>query len=496
MTISQLLIVSKDPSANFFAESGPHSAAVLEGTVLMKLSSKLKNPRISLEFRGVSESRWEFGGRLAQKPESPSYKVTRNMKVFHKSSDLLHDSKELTPNPMGDAITFPFRLSLPHNRALPSSYESNSGSVFYSLKCTVLYQDGLLSKSTKEVDVPVIMQMAEPVKEMLLSTQSDYASEVHATADTAAYTVHLQSATVLVGASVEVDLGIFQTPGHTKLRMFRASLRLAGTFTNDQENTTGNAKYPRPLSEVSQAFPLVKIGGIGGSEPVRRQFQLYVDPELATPTFEAPLISIKTVLRLEIILDNSESANVTVEVPILVVPPLKNRRNFDGGDRLRRVDSIPDSIYSMASMATTSTKRSNSIGAPLSPPVNWSEHAMLHELPLLSLEKLERAKSARRKMSVLQSEMEQMELHSSSQYRASQRYSVSGEAGPVNWSPEMVLQWIQQFDPSADVVQAFHEHQIDGGILVNMTDDDLKNALGITSLGFRRKVLLAIGKLM
>ncbi|KAJ3281362.1 hypothetical protein HDU76_008943 [Blyttiomyces sp. JEL0837] len=53
----------------------------------------------------------------------------------------------------------------------------------------------------------------------------------------------------------------------------------------------------------------MSINGLTG--PWSRKFTLVVDPAIAKPSLESPLISIKTVVRLEIILDTSFHGNIT-----------------------------------------------------------------------------------------------------------------------------------------------------------------------------------------
>ncbi|KAI8617898.1 hypothetical protein BC830DRAFT_54473 [Chytriomyces sp. MP71] len=487
--VHQLQILTKESSTAFFVEAGSNSDGACEGFVTFKLASKLKSPKILLEFRGHIESRWEYGGRLAQKLETPTYKVNRVSKTFQRIGQVLHESKDtMLPSPMGDALTFPFHIALP-KKNMPPTYESNSGCIHYSLKCSILYADGLMSKGTKEVEVPIFMQMPEMAKISLLTAPNEVMHQADPSADKCAFNIQLPTRCAVIGDALEVNLGILQTPGNTKLRLFRASLRLNATYTDDQENKTGQAKFPRPLSELSQSFPLVKVGGMGGVDPIYNKFHLAVDPEMAQASFESVLISVKTILRVDIVLDNSEAPNILLEIPIIILPQLKARRGSDQ-DRVfsmvSRVDSVPDSLHSMQSLTTDLSKRSNSMGllspiSPASPP--WPTENSY----------------ARQKMNMLMSEIEALELASRDPYpqRRTSRSARSSEDlnNPRQWSPELVQHWIRQFDPTPEALQAFAENQINGAVLLSMNDDDLKNVLHIQQLGFRRKLLLAVAKL-
>ena len=57
-----------------------------------------------------------------------------------------------------------------------------------------------------------------------------------------------------------------------------------------------------------------------------------------------------------------------------------------------------------------------------------------------------------------------------------------------------VRQWLASLGLS-EYADRFAEHRIDFSILKDLTDKDLKEELGITPLGDRRRLLRAIGKL-
>ncbi|KAJ3010064.1 UNVERIFIED_CONTAM: hypothetical protein HDU68_002356, partial [Siphonaria sp. JEL0065] len=108
------------------------------------------------------------------------------------------------------------------------------------------------------------------------------------------------------------------TPGDCKLRSMTASLRNQIAYTN-QEQFAVQAKMPRPLSEMSQTFPMISVKP-GITDPIVRRLYLAVDQDLARASLESALISIKTILRLQIVLDNSETPNINLEIPIVIIP--------------------------------------------------------------------------------------------------------------------------------------------------------------------------------
>ncbi|KAI8617897.1 hypothetical protein BC830DRAFT_54541 [Chytriomyces sp. MP71] len=75
----------------------------------------------------------------------------------------------------------------------------------------------------------------------------------------------------------------------------------------------------RDRSEISIPFPNIRIGK-GGSSPIKRRLYLAVDPELAQASMESPFISIKSLFNLKLMLDDSETPNISYDVPIVVVP--------------------------------------------------------------------------------------------------------------------------------------------------------------------------------
>ncbi|KAJ3021013.1 UNVERIFIED_CONTAM: hypothetical protein HDU68_009861 [Siphonaria sp. JEL0065] len=63
-----------------------------------------------------------------------------------------------------------------------------------------------------------------------------------------------------------------------------------------------------------------------------------------------------------------------------------------------------------------------------------------------------------------------------------------------SWSVIMVAEWVKQKGATDDIVRAFVDQDIDGGVLMSLSGEDLKNELGVLSFGLRRKILLAIEK--
>ncbi|KAJ3097242.1 hypothetical protein HK100_005401 [Physocladia obscura] len=215
---------------------------------------------------------------------------------------------------------------------MPPSFESLQGIVQYYIKCSLFVTEGLkLLKTNQEIEVPVHVIMPEAAKLKLLKSPSDYSHKALGTSAKVGLTITLRRRIVAIGDNLEVGLSIFDTPGTTRLRSFSASLRSVMLFLND-DNRGAQAPVTRPLSEVTQTFPLIRVGrhhgavagaGDGFVDQISQRLFLLIDPEVAKASMESPLISIRTLLRLQITLDDSETPNVSFEVPIVVVPEVK-----------------------------------------------------------------------------------------------------------------------------------------------------------------------------
>ncbi|KAI8617895.1 hypothetical protein BC830DRAFT_1111403 [Chytriomyces sp. MP71] len=311
------------PDGSIVVEAGWDVETVLEAAVVLKLSNKLKNVRIQAEFRGYMETRWETMTKEASKPEADDYSVTRNGRVFQQLVDVVYDLKDpIMPNLVGGSNVFPFKFTLPKS-FMPPSFETVAGTIQYYIKCSMLYQEGMnLLKSSSDVEVPVKIIMPDSAAMKMLAAPSHMQHKGLGTNEKVDFTVEIQKRILSIGDTLEVDVFINATPGDTRIRSINASLRSVVSYVNVGKNIGAQSKVPRPLSEMSQSFPLIKVGGIGGAEPIARRVFLLVDPELAVQSFESPFISSKTFFRLEITIDDSETPNISYEVPVIVVPPI------------------------------------------------------------------------------------------------------------------------------------------------------------------------------
>ncbi|KAJ3106580.1 hypothetical protein HK100_003710 [Physocladia obscura] len=383
-------------NSQFVIEAGFDTEAFAVGTVLVRLVRPIKTARLVVEFVGTTTTRWETGVRLASGNSSTSGKkpteVTRAVAGLSAGTasspgglgEVLLETEageSLAPNPTGGSLAYDFRLRLPRTN-LPPTLTTREGHVAYAVRATLTYADasgsglfgGKRGASQADAEVPAVVRMPTRVVQKLLADAADAGVDraVAPSADRAAFRVALARTTLQIGDLVDATIEVRATPASARLRLLSASLRLLASYRNAHGDLV-LAKAPRPLSEVAQNFQMLRIDSTAASEAVVRRVQLAVDPELALPTLESPLISIQTVFRLEIILDNSEAPNVSFDVPITIVPSIANSPNMEkiamqqGIAPLQRLPTATPS-YQSASSSTSAIVNKTLPPSPRSPP--------------------------------------------------------------------------------------------------------------------------------
>ncbi|KAI8617899.1 hypothetical protein BC830DRAFT_1166617 [Chytriomyces sp. MP71] len=536
------------------ADAGWNTEAHLDAAVLLRLSSRLRHVRIHVSFRGYCETRWEAGsggGRLAaQRDAGAEERLVRNGRVFQQVDHAVFEARDLAPNPV--SFVNLALIKLPSNQ-LPPSFESVSGSIHYYIKCSILHHEGLkLLKFNKEIEVPVLVSMPESAKLRLLESSSQLTHQINESADRIGYSLQIPRRIVVLGDSLEVNLAITSTPGTARLRHMSASLRPVITYVN-QDSIGAQARIPRSLSEMSQQFPLVKVGGEGGVDTIYRRLLFLVDPELAQPSLEAPLISVKTIFRLEITIDNSETPNVYYEVPIIVVPPVRERpaeqrqeqQRLQAARPISALDSYRISVDSRRQLGYSGTPRSASIMTPMllsantslassgrrtllstvsiasAPPAMQAQAMVLKggpsvitvreagDMDAMESEDVDGMRVEEAQEDDLEEEGSEMAFGSAAEYASQRRDSVHSHAGSAAssatrmydeykpseaWSIMVVAEWVRALGATPDVVQTFIDQAIDGSVLMTLTDEDLRNELRVRVFGVRRKILMLINK--
>ncbi|KAJ3353950.1 hypothetical protein HDU83_006155 [Entophlyctis luteolus] len=344
--------------------------------------------------------------------------------------------------------------------------------------------------------------MPDSAKVRLLHSSSFEHVEAPVTSEKVGYSIDIPQSTVAAGDTIEVIVALTGTPANTRLRMLNASLRTLVSYIN-ADKVASYAKFPRPLSETTQSFPLIKIGGLDSFEPLVRKFFLLVDPDLAKISEESPLISVKTVFRLAVTIDNSESANVVVDVPITVVPPFKDPQfmatrsprdpailSANGLIHQFRSNSISSQLSSPTLMPQVSLPNSRQVSVHSSVEQRYSAHRN-HSLPMAkefylpaSMQELDAAAFAANQRMVRKSS-----LQSPSIAQFAEADAAVPEIPGEHWSVEMVADWVRQLGASEEDAQAFLDSGVDGCVLLGLTAGDLKDELRIQSFGLRRRIL-------
>ncbi|KAJ3020355.1 UNVERIFIED_CONTAM: hypothetical protein HDU68_010227 [Siphonaria sp. JEL0065] len=488
-------------------DAGWDTEAVLEGNVLLKVGVSVKDVRI----QWFTETRWDSTGKLAKRPESAEYVVTRNSRVFQQLVQVVYDSPEnIVPSPMGGSLTFPFKFNLPKNN-MPPSFRTASGKIEYWVKCSILFQErGKLLRSTKEIEVPVIVRVPESAKAKLLQSPSHMTHHSPSAAEKIGFALQLPKRVLAMGDSVEVNLSIFSVPNKADIRSMNVTLLSIAHYVN-ADNRGANARSPRPLAEIHHSsFP----SNINESNPFVQRMHLLVDPSLALASFESALISVKTFLRIQIILDKSDVPNVQHEIPIVVVSPSKHHQNV-----LLNTPTRPSPWPGYVPEATLlSTPRSGNlaesplIGTPRSSASTGhdstdheKEFSILPEpgipIPPIVLPKRNHSlktnplesspKSQQQEFSYLLSQLDAMDISHGAEEHSSM---IAADSAPSSkWSIDMVGEWLSLQGVPPTIVETFAEQQIDGTILVELSESDLRDELGVET-SMRQRILQALDR--
>ncbi|KAI9327935.1 hypothetical protein DFJ73DRAFT_904583 [Zopfochytrium polystomum] len=363
---------------------GINPPAVLHAAVRLKSTRVLKDAKITVEFRGLTETRWLHGKpavgsgrRESMSTTSSGGKVTtkglssdppvRNAKRFLQLVKVVRERKEpLEPNEFG-IITLPFQIPLPAS-GLPPSFSDSVGDIMYHLKTTLSFQDSMhFLKTHKEILTPVTIAMPRQARERLVKENDNPLSHtVDATLEKCGYSIRMPKRVVAIGDYIVADVILHSTPGESSVRWISASLRTSKIYQSP-ESRAAQVKLPRPLSEameqVGRPIP-------GPSRPLARRFSMHVDPKIAVASLESILISVKTVFRVEVVLDTSEVPNIAVEVPVVIVPA-----DSDEMQTTRLASPLPSSIPSSLPSSTTTASSVVSDGASRSPNLNQDSSA-------------------------------------------------------------------------------------------------------------------------
>ncbi|KAJ3026148.1 UNVERIFIED_CONTAM: hypothetical protein HDU68_006137 [Siphonaria sp. JEL0065] len=304
-----------DGSIIAFAGWGISSS--LEAEVQLKLIKPIKAVKITAELSGITATKWTYGGKLVTETKLKE-KPTKHAMPFLLIKDDVKDVKDLLSPDNSKVMKFPFELKLPANGVFPS-LETTSGYIRYFLKVTLSWVESMnLMRSTQEVEVPVLFYIPNHGASKLLKSPTVFKHEVPPSQEKCGCAINVPQRAFRAGDTVTADLTIYSTPPNVKLRLLLVSIKSEATYIGDKREST--IKFPRPLAEFNETFAKVQL--VHGQEPLVRRLSLLIDASLAQATMDTPLVSIKTRLQIQIVCDNSELPNITLQVPLIIVPPI------------------------------------------------------------------------------------------------------------------------------------------------------------------------------
>ncbi|KAI8615993.1 hypothetical protein BC830DRAFT_1080898 [Chytriomyces sp. MP71] len=279
------------------ASAGWGTESALDVALIVRSNVRtLRNTRIVARLKGVCRTRWDATGRrlLADAVSVSELNGTLPRPVHSVATDALFLDVARTVYDSREAVDLD---------PMPPSFHSVGGSIFYSLQCTLIFQEGMnLLKSGLEVEAPVHVFIPTAPQLKLLREPGNLTHHTDPAQNESRiiYSISMQR---------------------------RVLLTLTYLCLSNGSNTSGKgvqAKLHRSISATSESFkPPVAVTRRAGNpiESIFRRFYLYVDPQHADGCFESPLISVKTAFRLDIVPTGlSNSANVSIDIPVIIVP--------------------------------------------------------------------------------------------------------------------------------------------------------------------------------
>ncbi|KAI8851015.1 hypothetical protein BC829DRAFT_132664 [Chytridium lagenaria] len=296
----------------------------LEGSVRVHLSKHLKDPKINVEFFGESETLWS-GERIRdpsdKKPSSFGPRRLIKRTIYVSPSPLM------MPSNVNRFLLLPFSISLPEV-GLPPTFSDFRGSITYGIRATISYVEGMrIIRTNKTVEVPVIVAMPIVVRKSLVVNQNHLLYQEPYNPEKVMYTLSVPRRAVCIGESVDLQIQVLNMPPGRSVSSVMVALNTMFEFR-------GKASVPVSLPPLSKVFD--DSWELDHREMMtsnklpnwKRSYSLLANIEKAKPTLDSPLISVKHFLRLEIRLVGQMYPNVSVEIPIVLVPPWEEPRKL------------------------------------------------------------------------------------------------------------------------------------------------------------------------
>ncbi|KAJ3214486.1 E3 ubiquitin-protein ligase sh3rf1 [Dinochytrium kinnereticum] len=295
-----------------YVEAGWGVRSSIEAAAQLRSTRPLKDLKITVELRGMIETRWSGEKPMIAGESLP----TRFSKRFLHLTEVVRDKKEvLQPNEFG-MITLPFKMDLPAN-GLPPTYNDRASSINYYFKAVLIYQESMkLMKTHKEMEIPIVFRMPETTRIHLLTIPSPIDHSPPPSPDKCGYSIYIPHRALQPGDTLEADVSVFSAPQNGIVRSVSVSVKTSIEYIGQVCNAT--VSLAKPLAEAAEV-----VGGSVMNSPWVNRFSLKLDPAICRASFESSLITIRSYFYLEIFLKGSEVANVAVEIPIVIVPLAK-----------------------------------------------------------------------------------------------------------------------------------------------------------------------------
>ncbi|KAJ3202090.1 hypothetical protein HK099_001996, partial [Clydaea vesicula] len=336
--ITNIQLIQTGPNAvfnDFIIEAGWGKAVSLTGKILLTIRKPLKDAKITAIFIGTSSTKW-IGNRP---PESEDKKIPLTYsKNFFESFTSIRDPRILKKNKFSTELSplkniedsslipldIPFSIDLPASTDFPQSTKDSRASVLYNLKVVVNWQNNAFKKNFLETSCEVIMLLPDWARKKLISQDLPLSHHLPFTMGKCDVILDIPKRILSPKEYLSADVLIRSIPAGKSLRYVDVSLR--STLELKGPHGIGSiVNFTRPLSEerdIPYSQPDGKRLSITGEW--KKNFKLMVDETLAKPTINSLLFSVKTVFRVEIVLDDNPIPNVVFEIPVTILSLQEN----------------------------------------------------------------------------------------------------------------------------------------------------------------------------
>ncbi|KAJ3218929.1 hypothetical protein HDU67_003568 [Dinochytrium kinnereticum] len=307
MTISSLELVSED-GGPFSIEAGWGQVTNLSGAVRVLMSKHLKDPKVMVEFFGESETLWT--GEKIRDPQDKKPTVVGPRRLIKRTIHV-SPAQLMMPTHINRFLILPFSISLPELDGGDEDSEND--------------EVGFYAGGSGDAGGASTVWFCMLINQNHLLYQEPY------NAEKVMYTLMVPRRSLCIGEAVDLQINILNMPPGNFISSIMVALNTVIEFR-------GKGTVPvtlAPLATVCDDSWEMELQEMMKSNKLpnwKRSYRLVADKDLATSTLDSPLISVKHLLRLEIRLLAQSTPNVSVEVPIVLVPPWEEATiNNNGG---------------------------------------------------------------------------------------------------------------------------------------------------------------------